>query len=240
MSDNNTHTEYNSDRPFKSIKEWSEDDRPREKLLLKGPEALSNSELIAILLATGTKNLSAIDCARMLIDKFETLESLAKRRLGDLKSVKGIGEAKAITLMAAFELARRVKPKKFDGSRVIRSPEDIAAIYIPRLKDEVQESFRILHMDSANALIRERVITKGLLNMSLVHPREVFRDAISESAKSIMLLHNHPSGNPSPSSMDIKITKQLQKAGELLEIPVLDHIIIAGDSFTSLQSLGHL
>jgi len=231
---------YNSRYTFRSIKEWKSDDRPREKLISKGPSTLSDSELIAILIATGAKNLSAIDCARNLLAKYGTLESLACRNVGELKAIKGIGTAKAITLMSAFELARRIKPKKFDNSKIIRSPEDIAALYIPRLKDERKESFRVIHLNAANVMIHEQIVSVGILNASLVHPREVFRDAITESAASIILMHNHPSGNPKPSQADIKITNQLNEVGKLLEINVVDHIIIAGDSFTSLANLGYL
>jgi DNA repair protein RadC len=243
LLDNDTKREsahYSVDHKFRSIKEWNADDRPREKLLSKGSDILSDSELLAILLATGTKNLSAIDCARMLLKEFEGIDSLSTRTIGELKKVKGIGEAKAITLMAAFELARRIKPKKFDQSKVISHPQDIADIYIPRLKDELQETFRVIHLNSANVMIREKVITRGILNASLVHPREVFRDAITEAAASIVLMHNHPSGNPKPSHADISITKQLKSAGEIMDIKVLDHIIIAGDSFTSLADHGYL
>ncbi|GAB5465479.1 MAG: DNA repair protein RadC [Candidatus Kapaibacteriales bacterium] len=233
--------ETSPESKYRSIKEWSIDDKPREKLKFKGPSSLSDSELIAILLRVGTSQRSAIDVSRDLLDKYENkLGELTTRSLSELSSIKGIGEAKAIGLMAAFEIARRVKPSVFMSKLRISSPEDVADIYIPRLKDEKVESFRILILNSAHIVKREHIVSTGTLNSSLVHPREVFREAIVESAASIMLMHNHPSGNPNPSEADIRITKQLKSAGKLLDIDVIDHIIIAGDTFTSLRTLGHL
>ena len=151
---------------------------------------------------------------------------------------KGIGPVKAIILTAAFELARRVQRSKEEFAGPIRSPEDVASIFIPELRDKKQEEFIVVILNSANKVIRWRSVTRGLLNSSLTHPREVFREAILENAASIILIHNHPSGNLEPSREDISITKQLADAGTIIGITVQDHLIIAGDAYTSLMERG--
>ncbi len=220
------------------LREWRADELPRERLLNHGAHTLSDVELIAILLGTGTRGHSAVDAARELLNKSGDLATLMSRDTSELSSVRGVARVKAIKLAAAFELSRRVQTAPFQSRRVIRSPADVASYYIPRLRAALRESFRVLLMNSANQVFRESVVSEGSLNASIVHPREVFRTAISESAASVILLHNHPSGNAEPSREDIAVTKQLREAGAIIDIKVLDHVIIAGETFTSFSERG--
>lgn len=229
---------YKPEKTYVPIRDWRDDEKPRERMMLHGPEVLSDSELIAIILGSGTIGRSAIDIGRDLLAKYSSLNELAKCDFSEFKNISGIGNAKAVTLSAAFELSRRIEIAPFSGKKVFRSPEDIADYYIPRLRDLRIEVFKILLLNSSNQIFRDLTITEGILNMSVVHPREVFRTAISESAASIILMHNHPSGNPEPSKEDLKITEQIVAAGKIIGIKVLDHLIIAGDKFTSFVSLG--
>lgn len=236
-------TDSQSNEPqvrYASIKEWPEDERPREKLLKHGASSLSDSDLLAILIKSGSGKLSAVDLAKIILKEYKSLRNVSALSVADLKQkkFKGIGKVKAITLVAAFEMARRLASKPADDSRPIRTPEDVANRYIPQLRDLKQEVFMVLCLSSSNKIIQERTITKGLLNSSLTHPREVFREAILENAASIILLHNHPSGNLEPSKEDIHITKQIVEAGKIIGISVHDHIIIAGDGFTSMMERG--
>jgi DNA repair protein RadC len=225
---------------YSTIKEWPEDERPREKLIRHGAASLSDSELLAILINIGTKKSSAVDVAKKLLHENKSIRNIASLSVADLrqKKNKGIGTAKAVTIVAAFELARRISKSEKENNAPIRSPEDIAQRFGPQLRDLKQEVFMVLCLNSANKIINERIITKGLLNSSLTHPREVFREAILENAASVILLHNHPSGNLEPSREDISITKQIVEAGKIIGISVHDHIIIAGDGFTSLMERG--
>jgi DNA repair protein RadC len=222
------------------IKEWPEDERPREKLEKLGAASLSEAELLAILINTGTGKRSALDLARMLLAEYSTLRRLSGLSVADFKQgkFKGIGKVKAIILAAAFELSRRIQVSREDLPGPIRSPDDVAKIFLPELRDKKQEEFIVVSLNSANKVIRSRTITKGLLNSSLTHPREVFREAILENAASIILIHNHPSGNLEPSREDIGITKQLTEAGKIIGITIQDHLIIAGDAYTSLMERG--
>ncbi|MGB9771016.1 MAG: RadC family protein [Candidatus Kapaibacteriota bacterium] len=225
---------------YKPIKEWRPDERPRERLLKNGPNALSDSELLAILISTGTKNQSALDLAKLLLERFQNLRELSSRDISELKSIKGIGLAKAITLSAAFEISRRIQASGFEENPIFRSPNDVANYFIPLLRGVKQERFYIALLNSSNRITRIRLVTEGTLNASLVHPREVFRFAITEAAASIILVHNHPSGNPTPSTEDLNMTKKLVEASKYIDIPILDHLIIAGDRFTSLAQMGHI
>ncbi|MFH1049886.1 MAG: DNA repair protein RadC [bacterium] len=223
---------------YKSIKELNEDDRPRERLKKLGSGALSDSELIAILIRSGSKGYSAIDIARDLVLKYSGLANIASCDFSEFKKYKGLGETKAITLAAAFELGRRCQSEPFEPFKRIQSPGDIANFYIPRLRAEKAETFRTLLLNSSNHIFREIIVSQGTLNASLVHPREVFKTAISESAASIILLHNHPSGNPEPSKEDIHITRQLIESGNIIGIKVYDHIIVAGNHYRSFAEMG--
>lgn len=217
------------------VKELPFDDRPREKLILRGAQNLSNAELIAILLRTGTKGQSVIEVAQNLINKYNDLNFLTSQTHDALKNFHGIGKDKAATLLAAFELCRRVdSEKKWLSAKKITSPKDIAEIFIPILRDELKEQFLVICLSTSNKIIKYQKISEGSLNNCVVHPREVFKVAIENSSANIILLHNHPSGNREPSSEDISLTHKLIEAGKLLEIQVFDHIIVAGDSYSSL------
>lgn len=223
--------------PTSTIKSWRSDDQPRERLLKNGANSLSDAELLAILIKHGTQGVSALDIGRMLLQRFPTLTDIATRDISELKSFRGMGLVKAVTLAAAFEIGRRVQAEPFSSKRPIRSPQDVAHLYIPRLRGVRQERFYVLLLNTANQIFRETVVSEGSLNASIVHPREVFRLAVIESAASIIVLHNHPSGNVEPSHQDLEITRQLVTAGNMLGIPVHDHIIIAGESFSSLKQM---
>ena len=210
------------------------DDRPREKLLLKGAQNLTDAELVAIILRTGTKGKSVLSIAHDLIKQDGNLAVLASKSLESLKKNAGIGNDKAATLLAAFEISRRVlSQSKWTHEDKITSPEDVANLYIPMLRDELKEKFIVVCLNSANKIIKQETISTGSLNSSIVHPREVFKVAIECSSASIILIHNHPSGNPEPSNEDITITKKIVEAGKIIDIQVFDHLIIAGDGFTS-------
>lgn len=210
------------------------DDRPREKLELRGVQNLTDAELVAILLRTGTKGRSVISVAQELINENKNLAILASKTLSDLIKISGIGKDKAVTLLAAFEISRRIQSQsKWFSNKRITSPADVAEIFIPLLRDELKEKFIVVCLNSANKIIKYEVISVGNLNSSVVHPREIFKVAIENSSASIILIHNHPSENPEPSNEDISITRKLVDTGKILDIPVFDHLIIAGNTFTS-------
>ncbi len=216
------------------VKDIPLDDRPREKLLLRGAQSLTDAELIAILIRTGTKGKSVIDVAREIIKINGNLASLASKPLSVLTSYSGIKNDKAAALQAAFEISKRIlSQSKWFSDKQVTSPKDIAEIFIPLLKDELKEKFIIICLNSANKIIKFETISTGTLNSSVVHAREIFKTAIEYSSASIILLHNHPSGNKEPSNEDIAITKKLVEAGKIIDIPVFDHIIVAGNSFSS-------
>lgn len=169
-----------------------------------------------------------------MINKYNNLAGLATKTLSDLTKTDGIGKDKAVTLLAAFELSRRIQSQsKWFNEKKITSPSDVADIFIPMLRDEMKEKFVVVCLSSSNKIIRHEIISVGNLNSSVVHPREVFKTAIDNNSASVILIHNHPSGNPEPSNEDLTITKKLVESGKILDIPVFDHIIIAGNSYTS-------
>ncbi|MCX6911020.1 MAG: DNA repair protein RadC [Verrucomicrobia bacterium] len=218
-------------------------ERPREKLHALGAERLDTAELIAILLRTGTGGRSAIEIGRDLLAQFQTIEQLAAASVEELSTIKGVGLAKAVQLKAAFALASRL-PASRVARPLLRTPRDVA----DRLREEMQhfevEEFHVLLLDTKNRLLRDLKVSKGTLNASLVHPREVFREAVRAGAASVILVHNHPSGDPTPSSDDIKITRELVEAGRVLKIEVIDHIIVGQrdsgrtEDFVSLKEMG--
>lgn len=218
-----------------TVKELPLDDRPREKLILRGAHNLSESELLAILLRTGKKGKPVTHLAQELLEEFGGLSALASKSIESITKISGIGNDKAATLTASFELGKRIDfNKKWNSDKKITSPSDVADIFIPILRDELQEQFIVICLNSSNKIIKFKIITTGTLNSSVVHAREIFKVAVENSSASIILLHNHPSGNPEPSNEDITITKRLVEAGKIMDIPVFDHIIIAGNKFTSL------
>jgi len=217
---------------------WGE--RPREKLFRYGPATLSDAEVLALLVRTGNGTRSALDLARGVLERDRSLRRTARRNVRELMRVKGIGEANAAGILAAFELGRRVQAEAAERPCPIRSPEDVARLMVPRLRDLMQEVFFVLILDANNALRAEIEISRGTLNASVVHPREVFKAAIDHVAASVIVVHNHPSGNPEPSREDIEITHQLAEAGKILGIPLHDHLIVAGEAYTSLAQRGDI
>ncbi len=216
------------------VKDLPSDSRPREKLLVRGPQSLTNSELIAILLRTGLKGHSVLRVAEELLQKFGSIASLASSSVSKLTTVDGIGNDKAATLMAAFELSRRIDfDKKWLSNQKITSPADVAELFIPIFRDLNKEHFMVVCLSTGNKIIRYETISIGSLNSNVVHPREVFKVAIENNSANIILIHNHPSGNLEPSNEDIRLTNRLKEAGKMLDINVFDHIIIGGSNFRS-------
>lgn len=223
------------------VRELPHAERPRERLWSVGPAALTAAELVAILVGTGHREGDALQVAADLLAAGEgSLRRLAGRPPGELLRQAGVGPAKAARLLAALELGRRLATEERPAAPRIRSPEDVVRLVGPRLRDLTVEEFRVLALDSQSRVLREVLVTRGLLNSSLVHPREVFRTAIAEASAGVVLVHNHPSGDPTPSPEDQAVTRQLVAAGELLDLPVYDHVIVAGDRFTSFATAGLL
>lgn len=217
-----------------TVKELPLDDRPREKLIMRGAQNLTDAEIIAILLRTGKKGTSVIEISRELIKSEGNLAMLATKTVDSLQKVSGIGKDKAATLAAAFELSRRILSQgKWLSNKKVTSPQEIADIFIPLLRDDNKEKFIVVCLNSSNKIIKYETISIGNLNSSVVHPREIFKVAIDCASASIILIHNHPSGNPEPSNEDIRITKKIVESGKILDIPVFDHLIIAGETYTS-------
>lgn len=230
-----------------TVKEWNESEQPRERLMALGAAALSDAELLAILMRTGTRELDVLTMCRRLLAHFNNdplhegaLHRLAQRDFREIQAIPGIGPTKAVTLAAAFELGRRATAINFSRRPRIGGPRDVAAMFIPELRHTQKEQFHVIILNTANQVVRRVLVSEGNLNSSIVHPREVFRHAIVESAAAIIGLHNHPSGNPTPSKEDIAITRQLVEAGRIIGIPLHDHIIIAGEEFVSLAEKGYV
>jgi DNA repair protein RadC len=222
------------------IKDWPLSERPREKLLKNGPAAMSDAELLAILIRTGTGKRTALDLAQLLLSKERSLRAIGMRSASELMRMPGIGSAKAVELLSAFEIARRIQCTPDDSPTIIRSPEDVRNLMGPKLRDLTREVFHVLVLDSRNAVKDDVELSRGIVNASLVHPREVFKIAIDRLAAAVVVVHNHPSGNAEPSREDLEITNQLADAGFLLGIPLHDHVIIAGTGYTSLAERGVL
>lgn len=223
-----------------TVKDWQPSEQPRERLMNLGAQALSDAELLAILLRTGRKGEDVLQVSRRLVNTFSDLTELSRRDYRELQKVAGIGPTKAVTLAAAFELGRRVKSAAFTSRPTITSPADVAGFLGPRMRDLQKEQFHVLILNTANQVIRTEVVSEGNLNSSIVHPREVFRTAIVENAAAIIGVHNHPSGNPTPSREDINITRQLVEAGRIIGITFHDHVIIAGEGYVSLAEQGYV
>jgi DNA repair protein RadC len=220
------------------IREWPVEDRPRERLYQKGPEALADAELIAIQLGTGAPGQSAMDVARDMLAHHGSLSGLSALGVAELASIRGVGRVKAMRLAAAFEMTRRLRSRNGVSRTVLGSPEQVFARYGPLMEDLKKEVFRVALLDAQNGLLRDVVVSEGTLSASLVHPREVFKPAILESAASIILLHNHPSGDPSPSREDLRLTRQLVECSKLLDLRIHDHVVIGRERFVSLAQRG--
>jgi DNA repair protein RadC len=216
-------------------------DRPRERLWALGSRALTAAELVAVILGTGRSGRSALDVAARLLEMSDgSLRRLAQRPRAELLRLEGIGPTKAARLLAGFELGARLAQEERPPVQRIREPEDVVRLFGGRLRDLQVEEFHLLALDSQSQVLREVLITRGLLNSSLVHPREVFRAAIAEAAAGIIVVHNHPSGDPTPSAEDRTVTRQLAEAGRLLDLPLYDHVVIAGDRYLSFATAGLL
>ena len=227
------------------LKDQPPSERPRERLVEHGPDALSPAELIAILVRTGLKGTNAVEIGKQLIQKFGTLQALARASVDDLRSVKGIGRDKAVTLMAAFALARKMAEDLQRESPVLDNPEAIVQLLREQNLVKNVETLQVLLLNTRRRLIRVEPVTDGTIDTLLVHPREVFKAAIAANAAAVVLAHNHPSGDPTPSEADIKVTRDLIRAGQLLKIEVLDHVIIGlatperPKDYASLRELGY-
>ncbi|MFQ5890792.1 MAG: DNA repair protein RadC [Gemmatimonadota bacterium] len=223
----------------RAIREWPAEDRPRERLAALRPGALATRELLAILIGSGSSGRSAVALASDLLDQFGgSLRRIGNAEPDELEVCPGIGPARAATITAAFELGRRLSAEPARMRRRVHGPRDVFLRLGPRLRDRAQEEFWVLYLDTQNRVLNERCLTVGLLNSSLVHPREVFSPAISRAAASLILAHNHPSGDPEPSPEDIEVTHQLVESGRLLGIPVRDHIVLGDGGFVSLLERG--
>jgi DNA repair protein RadC len=228
--------------PSNKIKNWPEGERPAERLIKYGPESLSDAQLLAIILRTGGKK-GVLNLALELLDNFKSLRNIDSASISDLSSIKGIGAAKTAQIKAAFELGKRLMSESSEGKPIFSSSLKVYSYFAPRFKNLKKEVFISLLLDAKNRLIKEREydkVSEGTLTKSLIHPREAFREAIRESAASVIFIHNHPSGDPSPSKDDLAITERLKKAGEIVGISVLDHIIIGDGKYISLKEEGLL
>jgi len=229
------------DKKISGIKSWPADDRPREKLLKKGAGALSNSELLAILLRTGTNGTSAIDLARKILKKFNTFRNMAHTDARDWKDFKGLGNAKVAHVQAALEIGRRFREDEASaGKQKISSAADIANILMPQMRDLKTEIFKIVHLDSNNRIIDITDSAIGTVSHAMPIVREIIHSALQKFAISIVCVHNHPSANITPSTQDKKFTKELSDVGKLMEIKLVDHIIIGDDRYFSFSDEGIL
>ena len=231
----------NVNKPSTSIKNWAVDDRPREKLLSKGAAALSNSELLAILLNNGSKNKSAVELAKEILKLgHDNLNELGKLSLKDFTKIKGIGEAKSITLAAALELGRRRQATASLEKPVVRSSREIAAYLQALIKDYSYEVFAVIFLNRANKINHFEIISKGGITGTVADPRVILKKALEEDATSIVLCHNHPSGNLKPSLADEELTKKIKEAASYMDIKVIDHIIVSEDGYYSFADEGML
>ena len=225
----------------KSIKEWAADDRPREKMIVKGKSALSNAELIAILIGSGNSELSAVELSRAILDSVDNnLIELSNLTLDDLMQHKGIGEAKAITIMAALELGKRRRGAEANLPTEVKDSKDSFERFLPFIDDPKQEHFLVMYLNQSNHALKVECISNGGTTNVIADPKIIFKNAISIGATCLVLGHNHPSGNPRPSEDDRLLTKKLYAAGKLLDIAVIDHIVIGNERYYSFRDHGEM
>jgi DNA repair protein RadC len=215
-----------------NIHEMPIENRPRERMKKLGASVLSDAELLALVLQKGTRGENAVDMSNRILSKFGN--NLSRISLKELQKIKGIGPAKAMQIAALFEFSKRNSLSKRSG-KPLRSAKDVFLYASPKLSHEEKEMFLVLHLDAKNRVVKEEIVSVGILDASLIHPREVFKSAIKESSRSVIFVHNHPSGDPTPSIEDESITKILKDAGELLDIPVLDHVIVGNGKWYSFK-----
>lgn len=228
---------------YQSIKNWPEDERPRERLLKYGADELSTAQLMAIILRTGGRQKSALELARELLTEFNSVKEIEGASLAEFSKIKGIGSAKLAQLKAAFELGRRLMSCQAEGGESkpsFKKSSDVFDYYRPKFYGLKKERFLCAMLDTKNRIFKETIVSEGTLTSSLVHPREVFRSAIKEASASVLFLHNHPSGDTTPSRDDIAITERLVQTGKIVGIEVLDHIIISDSGYLSLFEKGYI
>lgn len=221
------------------ILDMQKDERPRERLLKNGASALSDSELLAIILRTGSKQENVINLSQRILKEYN-IKQLSQINLTQLMKVHGIKEGKASQIAACFEIARRLETFDEVEKPKISSPEDVYRRIYPRVREQKKELFIEICLDTKNQIIREEIISVGSLNANVVHPREVFKIALAESAAHIIVAHNHPSGDPTPSTEDIEITKKLAETGNIMGITLLDHVVIGDGRHFSMKEAGHI
>jgi DNA repair protein RadC len=220
-------------KPKKKIKDLPKFERPREKLILKGPQNLKDEELLAILLGTGVEGKNVIEIAKQILRKYSK-KRLLKMKYEDLSKIKGIGPAKACTILAAQELIKRALKIQDEILPIINSVKDVIAQAV-YMRDKTREHFMVIYLNARNEMIFKKPMFIGTLNASLVHPREIFQEALKQNAASVILVHNHPSGDPEPSEDDLEVTKRLVEAGKIMGIDILDHVIITKTKFFSFK-----
>jgi DNA repair protein RadC len=221
-----------------SIGTWPSTDRPRERLYFQGAQALADAELLALQLGFGAPGRSALDVAREMLAAYGSLADVAAREPVELAKLPGVGRAKAARLSSAFELSRRLRARTPGARTVLSGPAEVYAAFGALMEDLRHEVLRIALLDAQNGLLCDRIVSEGTLSATLVHPREVFKPAILESAASVILLHNHPSGDPTPSREDIRLTRQLVECSRMLDVPIHDHVVIGRGRFVSLAEQG--
>jgi len=237
------HVFFNGDMEYRSIKDWPESERPRERLLSAGAGSLSTAQLLAIILRTGGKDKSALGLARELLVQFNGLKDIEDASVAEFSNTKGMGNAKIAQLKAAFQLGRRLLQNEAGDAVKIpsfRNSQEVYEYYRPRFYGLKKEKFLCALLDIKNRVFKETTVSDGTLTSSLVHPREVFRYAIKEAAVSVLFVHNHPSGDPSPSRDDIDITKRLIETGKIIGIKVLDHVVVSDGEYVSLMEKGYV
>jgi DNA repair protein RadC len=227
--------------PHISIRNWAEDDRPREKLLSKGVDALTDAELLAIIINKGHKQKSAIELAKEILrSTASNLCELGKQSVRQLKKIRGVGDAKAMAIIAAIELSRRRQASYTLQRKTVRTGSDAALYFKPMLGDNATESFHVMYLNNASKIIRSSCVSTGGITNTFADPRVIFKEALELNATHIILCHNHPSGNLQPSTSDINITKKIKEAGRLLDITVLDHIIVSEAGYCSMAEEGFI
>jgi DNA repair protein RadC len=223
-----------------AIKYWPRHERPRERLLKHGPQSLSDAELLAIFLRTGVSGRSAVDLARALLQRFQGLRGLFAADYRELRAIKGLGDAKIATLLATIELSKRYLREQLEQRRAIRNPEDVYQLLAHSMRDLDHEVFTVFFLTSKNEILAIEELFRGTINTSAVHPREVVKRALQHGAAALICAHNHPSGNPEPSSQDRMLTRELKEACRLMEIALLDHLVIGHNRYWSFAEHGEL
>ncbi|MBE0433525.1 DNA repair protein RadC [candidate division WOR-3 bacterium] len=219
------------------IKDWPASDRPREKFYERGSYGLTDTELLAIIIGKGTRNMTAVDLAKTIFNKVGSLKKLSQKTVGEIENlgIPGLGRVKIVSILAALEAGRRSLSNKGSQKIKFKNPEDIYKYYYPLIGGLKYEVFKVAAVDGRNTFINDHTVSKGILDASLVHPREVFQFAINECASAIFLIHNHPSGINRPSEDDLKITERLCRAGEIVGVNIVDHVIISEDAYYSFS-----